>query len=752
MGEINLTEISQISWLENTRLLYTGIKELHDSFLQIQSDAEPMENVKKRAEESSIKLYCGMQQHVGTKWNQCMGDMSHDNQAYQNSLHTFFAFLYDEFKERAQMINQSQGGKSISPEELSKNCQEHIVRMLQLYHTVEHLRICNHKKEYPALFEELCNCILQALSSGKMSNRSEEASVQQSMCYLLYAQRDQITLLSTSDYPAAEENGFDSFSMLNRRDFDALRIEIEATRHDKNEGKGQGLFADTILRKSSINKGKIQAYVFNFPKYPYEKWKDEWFYLVYQAYDKKGAIEDDLIYNSRSMLFLRQHIFEQVQEKMHILLMAQRSFQYICPLSQDAKMHFLHLTDLHLTKEKEGMLDELPEEILKDSSNMPIDLIFVTGDVIQGQRSAGNLEDNYEAAKRFLQRLAYKVWATTYGYVRADWRKRIVIVPGNHDYAAMNELEAVAARNTNRVTGSGIPALHEGGPMTKFTYYIDFMRQLLDLDIGELIDNDLNEYRCYSQLDIGVLAINTVSKTEPLRNNKVGINDDKVEVLQQSMEQTSRLFVLGHHIPCYSINYPADRYYMPECGIQYEDQEKWISTFCTIMTELHSDAEKCQKAQQELANLIRDIEKFAEELPGNKKEYINGQFYQDIVRIQNELKRKNCYSDQVAELANDLYTDTKMSDLDNRRLKNSYNKLLKRCEEKCGRNVDYFFAGHTHKLKEYQDITENFQQQMKIPGVEGGKACESDTYKKFYWNILEVDSSGVNLQTKETIL
>ena len=64
------------------------------------------------------------------------------------------------------------------------------------------------RKYYPERFTWLCNCIRDMMHSD--------------MCYLLYSQRDQSTLLSTSDILVS-----DDFVPLKKRDFDQIRNMIE---------------------------------------------------------------------------------------------------------------------------------------------------------------------------------------------------------------------------------------------------------------------------------------------------------------------------------------------------------------------------------------------------------------------------------------------------------------------------------------------------------------------------------------------
>ena len=93
----------------------------------------------------------------------------------------------------------------------------------------------------------------------------------------------------------------------------------------------------------------------------------------------------------------------------------------------------LHISDLH--KPKEGNLDNLfcslqqdCEVYVKEGIRKP-EIIVVSGDLVEGSKDPNGLDiirKQYEEVNRFLQKLT--------DYFLGGDKKRIVIVPGNHDY------------------------------------------------------------------------------------------------------------------------------------------------------------------------------------------------------------------------------------------------------------------------------------------------------------------------------
>lgn len=116
----------------------------------------------------------------------------------------------------------------------------------------------------------------------------------------------------------------------------------------------------------------------------------------------------------------------------------------------------------------------------------PVDFLVITGDVAQGRSSAGDLERNYDCAAEVIRSLAFHIWSEDDGgkFLRQDWKRRTIIIPGNHDYASMNELETQHGES-HRASAGGRPAAKEGSAMAKFTYYINFVRRHPELHLAE---------------------------------------------------------------------------------------------------------------------------------------------------------------------------------------------------------------------------------------------------------------------------
>ena len=718
---MDINRVWQINFLENTRLIYAGIKMLYSSIKNDMPDDLAME-----------KRHEILENAADQTWKQHRPEPPVETQErFQHPLHLFFRFLYNE-----KMGNTSQFISEISD-------------MLMLYDAVEQLRKQpRSRKEYPQYFTRLCNCIRDMFESD--------------MCYLLYSQRDQSTLLCTSDLVAQE-----SFQPLRKKEFDHIRNTIEQKRRAQTKQIDEQLLGNTILFDGKdglkIIPGKnLLVLILNFPRYPYEDWKHEWFYIVLHSethdytLDNQASRIPNILIRLRNLLFLRQHIFEQCQSKMYILLMAQRSYQYILGQSEDRRCRILHLTDLHIDEKKYDKAEALLDAIPQLTRTEPIDLIVITGDVVQGQRSASSLEKNYRLAKTFLRKLAFQIWRVDDTHVRSDWQKRIVIVPGNHDYAAMNELEATSAMITGRMTGGGHPALNEGGPMAKFAYYIDFLRDLLDCDINELIQNNLNEVRYYSELNLRICVMNTVAGAGPLRNNKVWIDEKSVLSLLGNCERNESVqLLLGHHLPCYAPNYLMDRYYFRLKGgtsPELSTQQKWFDEFHNHLSKIHEKRDDLSDdISDELQALYNIIEEKIHSSSSQKDNILDFMIGRDISRTLSDIQTYHLYTEQIATLYSSVQGDWEMAQQDTQAMRNAYQQILNRF------HASFLLGGHTHAYRYYDDVTDNspVDQRLHIPGVEGGLLVTGNslnfgtlsiTEKQLVWNQYVYDRSLKKIQ------
>lgn len=161
-------------------------------------------------------------------------------------------------------------------------------------------------------------------------------------------------------------------------------------------------------------------------------------------------------------------------------------------------------------------------------------------------------------------------------YTSRGGKSGIVIIPENHDYASMNELEVIS-ENGSRATGVGRPSKKEGGPMVKFTYYEEFLCELPDVDINRMNRMGLNEYRAYSAMGLCVVGLNTSFSAGPIRNNKVSLFAPFIQNVRDTHDPREQIQTvwIGHHTARYRPNYSADRYYSSKIQSQSRTASIW---------------------------------------------------------------------------------------------------------------------------------------------------------------------------------
>lgn len=294
---------------------------------------------------------------------------------------------------------------------------------------------------------------------------------------------------------------------------------------------------------------------------------DEQAYLICQRRNKPLWAEDlhQTLLQVRDTLFLRGQLAQALVRDLPSLLSIAREFRSIHRKSKKTDpLRILHISDLHITQDNceeiKGYIQKLDLE--PESDPGPFDFLVITGDVIQGRYAAGGLERHYDCAAQVIRALAFRMWGETLNgetVLRQDWKRRTIIIPGNHDYASMNELETQHGES-HRASGGGKPADQEGSAMAKFTYYINFVRKLLDVEIGDLIDNGLNELRRYDEMGVTFLCCNTSIMANPARNNKVHLDENFIRRAIRQLSPKETVIFLGHHGPDYTIDYVSDEY------------------------------------------------------------------------------------------------------------------------------------------------------------------------------------------------
>ena len=297
----------------------------------------------------------------------------------------------------------------------------------------------------------------------------------------------------------------------------------------------------------------------HIPKYYLVLYKNE--------FDHDSVESDELTFEDlkklRSVLFLRDRLEIVLQKNIAELIGMINSYDYIKPLVKNRVPVILHISDLHIkAKDKNKTIPDYAA--LKDAINadpfskIEPDLLLITGDVIWGNYSAAGLQDTYENALMVIKEIAVVLWSDDYGNIRSDWNKRIQISVGNHDYASMNELEATSKK---RITTSGKPG-ELGDVMIKHSYFVHFLHRLLENDIDTITKYDMNHVINYNKLGISVININSNSNVNPLRTNKVRIDKTAVDKSVANTSLSDTIVYMMHHTPIYRIDYVDDVYYL----------------------------------------------------------------------------------------------------------------------------------------------------------------------------------------------
>lgn len=440
---------------------------------------------------------------------------------------------------------------------------------------------------------------------------------------------------------------------------DYRRIIGKKSRDHKKEGQ--------YLINSAVAKYKVgdDGHLFIIPLLDHAQKNDsiceqDFYLLIYNGLKFNCSVPEyeELSYHDlkdiRNILFLRNRLEIVLQRDMAYLHDMVKSYGYIRPLNENRKPLILHISDLHI-KDEESCdynqnleYEKMKQEIDRWRFDESPDLLLITGDVITGDYKAATLQRSYQKASYFIKYLVKKIWTISDringDYIRSDWKKRILISTGNHDYASMNELEA---HNRLRITTSGSPGAL-GDTMIKHSYFVNFIHSLLDIDIDDIVKNDLNSITHYEQLCFSVINLNTSSNVNPLRTNKVRVNEPEITKMVCHNDETHMVVYMMHHTPMYDINYLSDVYYLKDnirndvldalvevCGKTYAWEEVginkvWLELIASLENNFKSPVRGMSPEQQKL--LIKKILKIVKK--NNPTDYIENKL-DDIMYVVN---------------------------------------------------------------------------------------------------------------------
>lgn len=514
------------------------------------------------------------------------------------SMHALIQFIqnvYDSSRANGKYLAQNPNtdlfrfrNSPLSPEADESQAADERIRlaaMVLMYRELTQLgRARRNEGSISSSYETLCCCLRDILDFD--------------MCYIAYRYLDDTRILAASSVYHQDLDRILSGTAM-AEELDALQQILDEPDGGKFE-KPEQLAGNIFLLKQDGEAGKVEQRLYVLLEFAgQDKSPDERLFLVFHREKEKEnevqAVLPGLLGQLRDALFLRGLLINTLDQDFRHLMNIHQEYRGITRKSKKAgRVRILHLSDLHVSKENcKEMIRciQALEQMEETNQSDGFDFIAITGDVAQGRCAAGDLEENYRCAAQVIRELAFQIWShpaekrgESEKVLDQDWKKRVLIIPGNHDYASMNELET-QHDETHRASAGGRPAAKEGSPMAKFTYYINFLRQLLDVDIGPLIDNGLNEFRRYDDLQVSFLLLNTSIMANPLRNNKVHLDEDFVEhvdfKLQQSIQAGNKIVCLCHHGPRYHIDYLSDQYY--EEYVCAELTRKYKNYICSLL-------------------------------------------------------------------------------------------------------------------------------------------------------------------------
>ncbi len=521
---------------------------------------------------------------------------------------------------------------------------EQITLMLHYYQIIKYLAETKYENilydDMPYLYEDICISIADMVSSK--------------MCYTIYVggENSKPQLITRSGYLCNSDEQNDEI------EFDKTLHEIRCCMNSQPKLNPFGICICGNLIAIKLPYAVCEEH---------EEDEAKCFYLLLHFDPKTTNLCDkepiDIIRICAKILFLRDRLMEVLRRDYATLLNYRFDCSYIKSIDEkfseansnaEHKTGFpyiLHISDLHVTNDSswDTTSKRCSQFLKKLEEEQKIDLLAITGDIVNGSYSASSARHSYRKASAFIRKVAEELWSVETGGVcrlSHDWKRRIMITTGNHDYLTMNEL---VSSSKARKTKLGEPDLSSStDTLVKFTYFIGMLMEFLDAPIDTLIDNDLNEFRYYRNLNLKVLSLNSVSNANVLQNNKVGINRDKVELLLRLYknvdgENGPYQICLVHHGPKYKIDYIADAYEI----WKYDDNEK--------NTEL---TRVLQKAYMRYRRFIAAI---CKGVVGNRILQIQDDYQTAYSRLKNKIDssyREDNRNEWVTRfLKSDIYTD-----------------------------------------------------------------------------------------------
>lgn len=688
--------------IENTRMIYDFIEELSNRLPDF------MQKVNRDWKYNGYVGIGGLRQReekinnlkkiISCTINECF--LKVKKPYYQNPLHSFLVF-YD--KMFGDPVSES----------------DTITEMVNYFNILRFLTepIFKEKIEFeslPYIFEDLCVSI---------TNMTDAVS-----CYIIYkktgedsqiiARSGYVLKNSTQDDTTGEIDMEDEFSALNigALEFDNLIKELFTCNDWKNDIDGV-----VLLEKSGqIEKSKHYYLVIQLPIMKAIKdssTSDSRNFYVVLELKSMNADTKDLNKKALRVLFLRHRLLETLKKYYSALL----NFRYNCAYVQSIGnsdgqegIKILHISDIHMDDDeswsKNGEKWKKLENKLQNYNE--IDLLFVTGDIVNSSKDAASAQLKYKKVARLLFMMACDLWSYKINndikILPHDWKRRILITTGNHDYAAMNDIKV---QTQSRKIQAGFPAAQSGGTMAKYTYFIEFLSYFLDAPTKELTRDDLNQIRDYSKLGIIIGVFNSCSKANALQNNKVSFNRASVESVIHNSDwgnKSKMHLIMAHHAIDCGFDYLMDRYGIVKYQKIFKDDflPKLYKVFFAALQEFvkstdeHVDYKPKECCTDFVQNFsLVDTKREAEEK--EMRQFKESQFYNDMDMLNKIISGKEIINDYVEQFRSDISGLMRVLEQDRDEFNGVYGLILQGAQ---GCQVS-MFAGHEHVSRIYEEFS-----------------------------------------------
>lgn len=443
--------------------------------------------------------------------------------------------------------------------------------------------------------------------------------------------------------------------------------------------------------------------------------------LQYNARDKKP--QEELM----RLLFMREDLTECICRDFENLM----NLRFDCGFvrffrdaekkrAHHARPVIMHIADLHADESMRINQGKILSEfatcynrLKKETKTSSVDLLILSGDIAEGKLgNASQLQKNYRTAEEILFKIVNQLWRRDDGRIPFDWKRRIMCVPGNHDFAAMN---LVKASLNQRRLAAGLPYDGENEIFAKFAYYLDFSLQFLDAPIDALVRNNINETREYRNMNTKVLLLNTSWGSSAARTNKVCLDEMTVnrlvnEKIWCDCEHSSdpyRICVL-HHPPKETLDYIRDGYDIPNPEWSWAQPAPTTAinplyeSFCEVVRlQLKKKPRKC-KLESAKRQFISDFESRKDIVTqlnirgdNQNKIFFTKDAYLEYNYIKTGARHK---SEELSRIHERMRYDKMMAALDQRTFQNVITRI------DSAHHVNVYLCGHIHTRNNVSDI------------------------------------------------